>query len=145
MNNDPFIENEIRKLRPAALPADLRDRMREEPVVRQSSRLRRVLPLATAGALATAACVAIVIKLRVRPEPAIHAGSGPPEELTIIEQNSILADSRTIALHEHHGRMWELVEQEWRDDTVALCSTSPVRVRSTVIRPVIVWRPVEFQ
>ena len=71
--------------------------------------------------------------------------TGPPDHLTIIEQNSILADSRTIALREHEGRMWELVEQEWHDDTVALCSTSPVRVRSTVIRPVTVWLPVQFQ
>ena len=145
MKDDSFIEDEIRKLRPAALPADLRMRMRNEPALPKPSRLRRILPIAAAAGLAAAACVAIVVSLPDRPGSTADASPAPPDHLTIIEQSSTLADTRTIAIREHQGRMWELVEQEWHDDTVALCSTTPVRVRSTVIRPEIVWVPVNFQ
>jgi hypothetical protein len=145
MNDDQFLEDEIRKLRPAALPADLRERMADEPALPGPTRFRRVLPILAAAGLAAAACVAIVINLPSQPGSTADTNPRPPDHLSIIEQESTLMDTRSIAFREHDGRMWELVEQEWRDDTVALCSTAPVRVRSSVTRPVTVWVPVEFQ
>lgn len=145
MNDDQILEEEIRKLRPAALPADLRTRMANEPALPGPSRFRRVVPMIAAAGLAAAACIAIVINLPDHTEPRVDNSPPPPEHLSIVEQESTLMDTRSITFREHDGRLWELVEQEWRDDTVALCSTTPVRVRSSVTRPVTVWIPVEFQ
>ena len=145
MNDDSFLENEIRRLRPGPLPEDLRMRMTSEPTPMKHTPLKRVVPWVVAGALAAAACIAIVLNPPSSTEKIADENTAPPEPLSIVEQESTLLESRTIEIREHNGRMWELVDQEWRDDTVAICSTTSVRVQSTVIRPETVWLPVEFQ
>jgi hypothetical protein len=56
-----------------------------------------------------------------------------------------LLAERTLAVEEHDGRVWELVEQEWRDDSIALCSDNPLRVRYSETRVERLCQPVDFQ
>jgi hypothetical protein len=64
--------------------------------------------------------------------------------LSICQQRSVLLGSRTLAVLHHDGRTWEVAEQQWRDDKLALCSAVPVQVQSATIRREIVCQPVDF-
>lgn len=145
MNDDHLLENEIRKIRPSPLPDDLRKRMASEPTPIKHSPPRRLIPWAVAAGLAAAACTAILVNLPRSTDMIAETNPNSSEVLSIVEQETTLMDARTVGFREHNGRMWELVDQEWRDNTVAICSSAPVRVRSTVDRPETVWIPVNFQ
>lgn len=140
--NDQDLEQQIRKLRPGPLPPELRSRLREEPAVNLPRRPRHLGRWAMAAAVVVAATVgALVFPDKQADEVAVEDN----KPFTVIQEEATLIGTRTLERREHDGRLWELVEQQWRDETVAVCSATPVRVRSTVIRPEAVWVPVKFQ
>jgi hypothetical protein len=140
--NDELLEAALRELRPAALPTDLKARMQAQPppgpVTLPWWRDVRVI-----GASLLAAAATIV--WMVVPPSASHPVDPLPRSVRIHQTESTLLAERTLAVEEHDGRIWELVEQEWRDDSIALCSDSPVRVRYSETRVERLCQPVDFQ
>ena len=135
MKDDLELESLLRDLRPQELPADLRARM-DEPPSRRSGWKSIVVPCIFAAA---AVWVFFLAWPSVVPQ---ESESVPP--ITIRQQQSSLIDSRVIAVIEHEGQAWELTEEEWLDQVIAICSTSPVRVRASETRHELVYHPVKF-
>ncbi len=146
MNDDDLLEEELRQLMPSPMPEDLRERLAVEPTLLEAPRSRRIVPWAIVGLAAAACLVALITTLITRPKPdADEVASEAAPQLSVLQQESTLLNTRPLALKVHDGQVWEIAEEEWRDDTVALCSATPVRVRSTENRREIVCLPVEFQ
>lgn len=139
--NDDLLEEALRNLRPAALPADLKARMQAPPPLEPVTVpwWRSVRGIGAATLAAAAALVWALLPLS-SPGPTETA----PRTVRIHQTESTLVAERTIAVEEHDGRVWELVEQEWRDDSIALCSDSPVRVRYSETRVERLCLPVDF-
>lgn len=139
--NDDLLEEALRNLRPAALPVDLMARMQAPPPPLPATvpwyRNVRVIGVATLAAAAA------LLGMWVPP-----SASGPadpaPRTVRIHQTESTLLAERTLAVEVQDGRVWELVEQEWRDDSIALCSDSPVRVRYSETRVERLCQPVDF-
>ena len=90
--------------------------------------------------LATAAVWAIIVNLpSTPPQP-----DEREQAITVLQQQSSLVDSRVIAIIEREGQTWELTEQEWLDEEIAICSISPVQVRLTATRHELIYRPVIY-
>jgi len=137
--NKTSLEDEIRNLRPAPLPPDLLARMARPPSVAIPRRTPNVLRIVFGAGLAVAAAVAIIASWPAPPvTPAV------PPSLSVCQKRSVLLDTRTLAVLHRDGRTWEVAEQRWRDDNLALCSVVPVRVQSASIRREIVCQPVDF-
>lgn len=134
----PSLEEEIRSLRPAPLPPDLLARMAQPPPVEQARRVWNGAHLMLAAGLAVAATVALMANW---PAPASPAA---PPSLSICQKRSVLLDTRTLGVLHRDGRTWEVAEQRWRDDHLALCSAVPVQVQSAEIRREIVCQLVDF-
>ena len=100
----------------------------------------------TAAAILIAAIGFITL---LRPDqPAVVDSPDPIESETpvsIIKKESTLLNSNTLAFEEIDGQLWEVSEEEWQDETLALCSAGPVKLHSTVIRREVVCALVEFQ
>lgn len=139
--NDDLLEETLRNLRPAALPADLKARMQAPPplvlVAVPWWRKVRVIGAASLAAAATLAWVFV-------PPSASGPAHPAPRTVRIHQTESTLVAERTLAVEEHDGRVWELVEQEWRDDSIAVYSASPVRVRYSETRVERLCQPVDF-
>lgn len=151
MNEHDPVMNALRPLRPAALPEELRRSMAcpaaekasaVTPAIchtpRSAVRVRRLRVLMVSSALAAmAACMAPII------QPASR-GEAPPLPVSVVRTESELVSRRTLGMEEHDGRLWERVEEEWRNESVAACSATPVRPRLTETRVVEMLRPVDF-
>lgn len=138
--NDQELEQQIRNLRLGPLPAELRSRLREEP----ATEFPRPRWKSARWAMAAAVVAAAALTFLVSPDqPSDEVAVEDP--ISVIQQEATLIGTRVLETREYEGQRWELVEQQWRDETVAVCSATPVRVRSTVIRPEAVWVPVRFQ
>lgn len=142
---DHDLEDLLRSLKPSPLPNDLKTRLAPEPIrPRQSGRWRTV-------AIAAAAVVAIgLFSTAVFLKPEQQAGAEvaviePEAPVSVLRKDSTLLNSRTLAIKEIKGQLWEISEEEWRDHTLALCSVGPTELNSTVIRREVVCSPVEFQ
>lgn len=136
MKDDLDLESQLRNLRPQVLPTDLQARM-EEPPARPSPWKRIVAPAILASA---AAIWAIVLNFPSAAPPQDQSA----EPVTIVQQQSSLVGSRVIAVIEREGQAWELTEQEWLDEEIAICSTSPVQVRLTATRHELIYQPVPY-
>ncbi|MDF1851661.1 MAG: hypothetical protein P1U85_12565 [Verrucomicrobiales bacterium] len=135
MKDDLEIESMLRDLRPQQLPADLRTRMKEPPV--RTDRWKRVV------APAVLAAAAVWVVSLILPSMPPRAG-GTLEPVTILQQQSSLIDSRVIAVIQGDGQAWEVMDQEWLDEELAICSSSSVQVRFTATRRELVYQPVPY-
>lgn len=135
MKDDLELESLLRNLRPQGLPADLRARM-DEPPFRRSGWKGVVVPVVFAAA-------AVWVFFLALPSGVPQESEGVPP-ITIRQQQSSLIDSRVVAVIEHEGQAWELTEEEWLDQEIAICSSSPVQVRLAETRHELVYHPVEF-
>lgn len=142
MNDDQLTE-QFRKLRPAPLPRDLQERLAAEPeVLATSSRSPRLWW----AAAATIALLAVALTVLLNPhETAPLTEEAEELPISIVSKESTLLGTRTLAQQEHEGQLWELIEEQWRDDTVAICSATTAKVRSSIVRPEVRWVPVVFQ
>ena len=137
MKEDPQLESMLRDLRPGQVPADLRARMTVPAV---SVPLWKRLPLPTA--IAAAFVLAAGGLWFVMQPPAQDQGSASP--IMLHQHRSTLIENRPIEVIEYQGQFWELTEQKWLDEDIALCSATPVRVQLSEIRHELVYQPVRF-
>lgn len=144
MNEYEELERQIRRLRPAPLPPDLAIRLKEPPCPESKHPPRPILRFALAAGLVALACATslLIRSLSVNTEDPPVAESRPVSHL---QKNSTFLGSRRLSLEEREGRMWEISEQEWLDETIVLCSSSHAEFRTSVIRSEIVRAPVQFQ
>ena len=146
MNDDEKLEHELRMLRPGPLPEDLKTRLSQEPPTSGEPKKGRTVSWSFLTIAAAACLVAMIAILMNRSNPGEdQLAHNDAPHVSVLQSDSTLLNSRPLALREHDGQVWEISEEEWVDDIVALCSATPVRVRSTESRKEIVCRPVEFQ
>ena len=151
MKNDE-LENLMRSLKPAPLPDDLKARLSAEPL-RQKQKAnhgRWQFAGAAAAMLAIGLFVFFIMTQRdssknEQDPPLITLSPSEESPVSVLKTDSTLLNSRTLAIKEIEGQLWEISEEQWRDDTLALCSAGPVKLNSTVIRREIVCSPLEFQ
>jgi hypothetical protein len=137
MNDDSRLEARLRSLRPASLPPELLGRMKEPPPGPTPGPWGRML-----AATPVAAAAAWLLWWSLSPEPTTPPGE--PPALTIHEHRSILVESRPLKFIEHDGRLWELAEETWREEEIALCSTSSLRIQTAETHRQLVCQPVDF-
>ena len=143
--NNRDLEQQIRELRPASLPAELRAQLdASEPPVEIGRSRKPLALLAVAAVLIAAATLAVLLQPNPGTSGVAESTDATDEHFSVVQQESTLLSSRTLETRKHNGRLWELVENQWRDETVAMCSATTARIRSTEIRPEVVWQPVEF-
>lgn len=142
--NDQDLEDLIHSLKPAPLPADLKTRMAAEPMRLRSSTRWRSISIA-AAAVAVGVLSFLVFFQSEKPAEDDVASTDVEAPVSVLKKDSTLLRSRTLAVKEVEGQLWEVFEEEWRDDTLALCTVGPTRLNSTVIRREVVCSPVEFQ
>lgn len=147
---DHDLENLVRSLRPAPLPGDLRTRLSAEPLrLKKPGNHRRVLVSLAMAAAAIMLMVAIILLLRPdrpdRPAKLVSSPEEPGRPVSVIKKDSTLLSSRVLSIEEYDGELWEISEEEWRDDTLALYSGGPSQLNSTAIRRDVVCTPLKFQ
>lgn len=148
MKNDE-LENLMRSLKPAPLPADLKKRLSPEPMRPKPAATQWKLLLVSAAVVAVGLFSVFIMNLMDSPQEAPSSTANTPMPIaetpvSVLKTDSTLLNSRTLEIKEVEGRLWEISEEEWRDDTLALCSAGPVKLNSTVIRREIVCSPLEF-
>lgn len=161
--NDQELENLLNDLKPAPLPDDLRFRLAAEPGRTRPSRRRQVLVLVSGLAAAVTVFLGMMILLSPQQEAVVTApdqpaspASGSPtvtgevvgtadRPVRVVKKDSFLLNSRLLAIEEYEGELWEISEEEWRDDTLVLYSAGPSKLNSTVIRREVVCSPLTFQ
>lgn len=140
--NDQDLENLVRRLKPSSLPEDLRERLAVEPELPATPVTKRML-LIVAGVAAAVVVFAGMILLE-RPEP-LADGHEEERPVSVVQTDSTLLGSRLLEVKEYDGQLWEISEEEWRDDTLLLYTAGPSSLNSTVIRREIVCAPLQFQ
>ena len=135
MKDDLEMESLLKEMRLQSLPADLQERMAEPPPRR--ARWNRVL----APGLLAAAAVWIVMLVLPDRSPESGGAQGP---VTVLERQSSLVDKRVVAIIQGEGQAWELSDQEWLDEEIAICSTSSMQVRLTTTRRELVCEPIPY-
>lgn len=140
--NDQDLENLVRRLKPSSLPEDLRERLAAEPELPATPVTKRML-LIVAGVAAAVVVFAGMILLE-RPEP-LADGHEEERPVSVVQTDSTLLGSRLLEVKEYDGQLWEISEEEWRDDTLLLYTAGPSSLNSTVIRREIVCAPLQFQ
>ena len=137
MNDDSHLEAALRSMRPGPLPPELRERMKEPPPGPIRGPWKRILATSP-----IAAAAAWLLWANLGPETTTAPGVAPA--LTIHEHRSILVESRPLKFIEHDGRLWEIAAETWREEELALCSTSPLRIQTTETNHQLVCQPVDF-
>ena len=105
--NDQDLEQQIRNLRPGPLPPELRSRLREEPPIEFARPRRHLARWAMAAAVVAAAVIGAFV---FPPNPPNEVVAGDEEYFSVVKQEAILLDTRTLEMREHDGQLWELVE-----------------------------------
>ncbi len=139
--NDHELEKNLRSLRPAPLPSEVRARLKEEPAIQPRRHHRRNLGFAIAAVLVAAATLVALLTPK-QSDPAMAREEDT--HYSVVQQEAVLLSSRTLETREHNGQLWELVEIQWREDTVSICTATTATVRATEIRPERVWVPVQY-
>lgn len=129
-DEEALLIGRLRGLRPAPLPAEVREQMRQAP-----ARDRHPAVVRWWAPLAAAAGATILLF-------AFHTVEDRP--VSVSRRDSTLLGSTPLAIVERDGRFWEVVEQVWRDEESLFCSTTPVLVRHEANRREIITRPVHF-
>jgi hypothetical protein len=156
---DQDLETLLHQLKPAPLPDDLQSRLSAEPG--RSRRARKRLVIAFVSGLAAAVAVFLGMIILVSPatktaSDAVASGSGQltvpgegkvvaPRPVRVVKKDSTLLNSRLLEIKEYDGELWEISEEEWRDDTLVLYSAGPSQLNATVIRREVVCAPLNFQ
>jgi len=135
--NDPHdstdsLAGEIRRLRPAPLPPELRQSLAMPPPRRAA--FPRWVPIALSAA------AALVMGLLSIPLLTDTATAG----ISVWRVDSTMLGTTPLGIVERNGRAWELIEEHWSDEERLLCSTTPVTVSRRSERREIVVQPVTF-
>ena len=120
---DP-LEDQLRRLRPGALPAEVQTRL-ESPPSRESAPLRGKIVRYVFAAAAAAAVVALV--LRHDAPPVVTPGASPVFADSEVRR---VQDVRPLAVVSEGLRAWELVEVNWvEESTHVSASNDPLAVQ----------------
>lgn len=139
MKTDDPLEHLLRSLQPAPLPADLAAEMQAPPDAAPPATPFPWRRLAAMAGLAAACAALWWSTARLSPTPEFQQPA-----VSVVQRQSTLLDRRPLAVVEHEGRIWEYAEEAWLDEELALCSATPVRVKSKSTRHLVVCRPVDF-
>ena len=135
-DDDHFIEM-LKQMRIAPMPADLKDRLAEEP---RTGRRGLRSPFVWVPALAAAACVCFLIARSPSGAPTVN----DPAVVNLLQYDSTLLSSETVEITEDDGVFHEIVEREWRDELSARSSGSPLAADAVVVRRERVRVPIHF-
>jgi hypothetical protein len=121
--NDPF-EEQLRALRPAAMPAALRERLAEPP---PSARRpdRRILWITFATA--AAACVTAALFLNPSRPPGQSPGTIP--QLAAERSQRVTSVRPLSVVTDESNRAWRLVEVEWVEQDTLVAADQPSAVQ----------------
>lgn len=124
--NDPFydFEAQLRSVRPAALPPELKARLASPPALPNR---RRIIPFLTAlSALSAAAAWIVSTHLHTPPTP-------PDSNLPLVAESraSHVTNLRPVGIvSDNHQRLWRLVEVAWVDADSLVSSPDSLAVIS---------------
>ncbi len=137
MNEDEHFINELRSIKVAPMPEDLRKGMFEEarPTVVKHHRF-----FFAAAGIAAAACIMLLLN----PWRVETSDQGNAVAINILHIDSTLLSSTTIQIEEVDGVYHEIVEEEWLDELSARSSTCPLEADSVVVRHERVRVPIKF-
>lgn len=135
MKEDLELESILKDMRPQSLPSDLKARM-SEPPARPIRWSRAVVPSVSGAA-------AVWIALLVLPDRSPDSEEAP-EPVTVLTQQSSLIEKRVVAIIQAEGQAWEVSDQEWLDEEVAICSTGSTQVRFRTTRRELVYEPIPY-
>lgn len=156
---DQDLETLLHQLKPAPLPDDLQSRLSAEPGRSMRARKRKITALVSGLAAAVAGILGLMILVSSRTRTgsdAVSVGAGQlpapderkvvtPRPVSVVKKDSMLLNSRLLEIREYDGELWEISEEEWRDDTLVLYSAGPSQLNATVIRREVVCAPLNFQ
>lgn len=140
--NEELSDSFLKQLKPAPLPLALRNRLAQPPapVVENAmphswrERLVSLLPIAAALAMGL---------LLHR-----YAGRAESQEaepnVTVRHHEKILLQSKRLQLFEVDGGYWELLQQQWKEESAVANTHSPISIRSSEIKHTLVCAPVTF-
>jgi hypothetical protein len=122
--NDPF-EEQLRALRPAVMPAGLRDRLADPPQTSAKRQDRRILWITFATA--AAACVTAALFLNPSRPPETTVATTPQfaaersQRVTSVRPISVVTDES--------NRAWRLVEVVWVEEDTLVATDQPTAVQ----------------
>ena len=122
---DP-LEDQLRRLRPGALPAEVQTRL-ESPPSRESAPLRGKIVRYVFAAAAAAAVVALLLRHEAPPGILVCPRASPVFADSEIRR---VQDVRPLAVVSEGLRAWELVEVNWvEESTHVSASNDPLAVQ----------------
>lgn len=132
----------LKQLKPAPLPVALRARLAQPPAPvvedvvhhRWRDRLVSLLPIAAALAIGM---------LLHRPSTQVDRPKAETA-VTLRHHEKILLGSKRVKLFEVDGAYWELLQQQWKEESSVVNTHSPVLIRSSEIKHTLVCAPVIF-
>lgn len=134
--NDP-LDDRLRRLRAAALPAEMSERLAMPPV-RAAGRRSVIVRVCFAAAAAAALVALVALVLHSEPPPAVEAAP-----VLADTSSRRVEDVRPLAVLTEGRRAWELVEVKWVDEsTLVATGGHPLAVQATNSHRTIV--PVEI-
>jgi hypothetical protein len=120
--NDPF-EEQLRALRPAAMPAALRERLAgPPPSARRPDRRILWITFATAAACVTAA-------LFIHPDRPNGPTAGPIPQLAAERSQRVTSVRPLSVVTDESNRAWRLVEVEWVEEDTLVAAGRPSAVQ----------------
>jgi hypothetical protein len=140
--NEELPDSFLKQIKPAPLPVALRARLAQPPLrvvdhamlLSWKARLTSMLPIAAALAIGM-----LLHRQSVRVEP---QASEP--EVTVRHHQKTLLQSKRLQLFEVDGGYWELLQQQWKEESTVANTHSPIFIRSSEIKHTLVCAPVTF-
>jgi hypothetical protein len=140
--NEELPDSFLKQIKPAPLPRALRARLTQPPVrvagnampLSWKGRLASMLPIAAALAIGM-----LLHRKSVRVEP--HATE---PDVTVRHHQKTLIQSKRLKLFEVDGGYWELLQQQWKEESSVANTHSPILIRSSEIKHTLVCAPVTF-
>lgn len=122
--NDPF-EEQLRALRPAAMPAALRERLAEPPPPSARRPDRRILWIT----FATAAAACMTAALFIHPDRPTGPTAGNIPQLAAERSQRVTSVRPLSVVTDESNRAWRLVEVEWVEEDTLVAAGEPSAVQ----------------
>lgn len=140
--NEELSDSFLKQLKPAPLPLALRARLAQPPAPVVENTMPHSWRERLVSLLPIAAALAIGLMLHR------HAGRVEPQEaeanVTVRHHEKILLQSKRLQLFEVDGGYWELLQQQWKEESTVANTHSPILIRSSEIKHTLVCAPVTF-
>ena len=140
--NEELSDSFLKQLKPAPLPLALRTRLAQPPAAVVENTIPHSWRERLVSLLPIAAALAIGLLLHR------NAGRVEPQEaepnVTVRHHEKILLQSKRLQLFEVDGGYWELLQQQWKEESTVANTHSPIFIRSSEIKHALVCAPVTF-